>query len=141
MLSQLALLSEDDHESLDDLEETVGVVQHHDAVTGTEKQHVADNYHLRMDRAARRAAGDLNLTLVTAPADYSSADLIICPLLNMSQCEATSNIDSSLRVNIYNQLSRERSYYVRLPVSPAPGYQVLSQDYISTTSLHTCPGH
>ena len=46
-LSQLSVLSEGDQEGLDFLEETVGVMQHHDAVTGTEKQHVADNYHLR----------------------------------------------------------------------------------------------
>ena len=48
-LSQLTLLSEDIHNNaLDMLEETVGVIQHHDAVTGTEKQHVADNYHFRL---------------------------------------------------------------------------------------------
>ena len=28
--------------------EAMGVVQHHDAVSGTEKQHVADDYALRL---------------------------------------------------------------------------------------------
>ena len=46
-LSQLSVLTAGGSEELDFLEETVGVVQHHDAVTGTEKQHVANNYHLR----------------------------------------------------------------------------------------------
>ena len=30
------------------LAETVAVVQHHDAVTGTERQHVADSYHQQL---------------------------------------------------------------------------------------------
>ena len=30
------------------LGETVAVVQHHDAVTGTERQHVADSYHQQL---------------------------------------------------------------------------------------------
>ena len=29
---------------LDSLREAMGVMQHHDAITGTEKQHVADDY-------------------------------------------------------------------------------------------------
>ena len=43
-LSQLMLLSEASLDNLDILEETVGVVQHHDAVTGTEKQHVVIHF-------------------------------------------------------------------------------------------------
>ncbi len=32
----------------DALEEAVSLLQHHDAVTGTEKQHVANDYHNRL---------------------------------------------------------------------------------------------
>ena len=45
--SQLMLLSDASQENLNILEETVGVVQHHDAVTGTEKQHVVSQEQLR----------------------------------------------------------------------------------------------
>jgi len=43
-LSVLADLREEKWEDLSSLREAMGVMQHHDAITGTEKQHVADDY-------------------------------------------------------------------------------------------------
>ena len=42
------------------LAETVAVVQHHDAVTGTERQHVADSYHQQL-HAGLQVPGTLAL--------------------------------------------------------------------------------
>jgi lysosomal alpha-mannosidase len=43
-LSVLADLREEKWEDLSSLREAMGVMQHHDAITGTEKQAVADDY-------------------------------------------------------------------------------------------------
>ena len=37
--------------AIEKLEQAVGITQHHDAITGTEQQHVANDYHQRLDRA------------------------------------------------------------------------------------------
>ena len=36
--------------STDALEAAVALLQHHDSITGTEKQHVANDYHRRLAR-------------------------------------------------------------------------------------------
>lgn len=33
--------------------DAMGVVQHHDAVSGTSKQHVADDYYMRTEKAMK----------------------------------------------------------------------------------------
>lgn len=38
-------------EALDSLAQALGVAQHHDAVSGTARQHVTDDYSYRMSRA------------------------------------------------------------------------------------------
>ena len=43
--------------STDALEEAVSLCQHHDSVTGTEKQHVANDYHRRLHRGEHGAVG------------------------------------------------------------------------------------
>lgn len=41
---QLNALVRNEPDSLELLREAMGVMQHHDAITGTEKQHVAEDY-------------------------------------------------------------------------------------------------
>ena len=110
------------------LRRAVSVVQHHDAITGTEKQHVAFDYSKRiacgLDDATTllqrivaqqyqgsRAAG---LEQVQAsPPGFS--EFHRCPLLNVSICQATQS-ESTVIVHLYNTLGYQREEVVRLPV-------------------------
>ena len=97
-------------DTLDALGYAVAVAQHHDAITGTEKQYVAEDYHYRLDKGVQEflhCASDEKLGEI---GQYN------CPLLNISQCDATEN-QNTFRVSVYNPLSRIRSSVIRLPIS------------------------
>ncbi|KAK4410705.1 putative alpha-mannosidase [Sesamum angolense] len=80
----------------DSLADALAIAQHHDAVTGTEKQHVANDYAKRLSIGYKE-----------------------CPLLNISYCPA-SEVDLSLGkklvVLVYNSLGWKRTGVVRIPV-------------------------
>ena len=44
-----------DKDELDSLREAMGVMQHHDAITGTEQQHVADDYARLLSHSLHRS--------------------------------------------------------------------------------------
>jgi len=83
------------------LEDAVGVAQHHDAVSGTAKQHVADDYSLRLADGVNRAALHVTqklkrIMLKAAPSPANTqadaqqqqqlTNLGYCPLLNETLC-------------------------------------------------------
>jgi len=56
-LVAMTQLGQVDESPLDSLREAMGVMQHHDAITGTEKQHVADDYARILAEALEDASG------------------------------------------------------------------------------------
>jgi alpha-mannosidase len=89
-----------DDSPLFDLEDAVGVVQHHDGVSGTAKQHVADDYSLRlatgMNRAALHVTQKLRRVMLAAVSEQHQtkdtqqlANLSYCPLLNETVCSVS----------------------------------------------------
>ncbi|CAH1119882.1 unnamed protein product [Phaedon cochleariae] len=114
-----------DRVDLNALREAMGVMQHHDAITGTEKEHVAHDY-------ARILANGIDecswitataLSKIVAPKEDIDVEeepapaipFISCPLLNVSQCEFTESNENFV-VTAYNPLSRFVSNFIRFPV-------------------------
>ena len=52
-------VQEDDQHLIDSLRRSLGEAQHHDAVAGTEKQHVANDYALRLHHSSIQCQQDV----------------------------------------------------------------------------------
>lgn len=75
---------------LDALEEAVSLTQHHDAVTGTEKQHVANDYHRRLHRGACAVQNHAHVThtILHAPHACKCCSYVPLGLSRRTLCSA-----------------------------------------------------
>ncbi|XP_070684120.1 lysosomal alpha-mannosidase [Pempheris klunzingeri] len=96
------------------MKKAMAVAQHHDAVSGTEKQHVADDYARRLADGWRHCQVLVSNSL--AALTGSSAERIYCDNLNISVCPLTES-SKKFSVNVYNPLARPVTWPVRLPVN------------------------
>ncbi|XP_053673280.1 lysosomal alpha-mannosidase-like [Anopheles nili] len=117
-LSAIAPTKEAFYEShLTVLRNVMGVMQHHDAITGTEKQHVADDY-ARMLYDAFEACSAVTrsaLNQLAGERDSLKLEWAYCKQANVSSCPMTENSANNV-VLLYNPLGHSSSDYVRLPV-------------------------
>ncbi|XVF16104.1 hypothetical protein REPUB_Repub10bG0002500 [Reevesia pubescens] len=113
----------------DALADALAIAQHHDAVSGTQRQHVAADYALRLSigymEAEKLVASSLAFLAesksITGQGN-SVTSFQQCPLLNISFCppsEAALSDGKSLVVLIYNSLGWKREETIRIPVSTA----------------------
>ena len=109
-----------DDDRLEMAKRAVAVNQHHDAVTGTAKQHVTDDYGLRLHNGME-ACGQLIMETISNVSRCQMTSM--CPLLNISQCDFTEK-NSKYSVTLYNPLSTGVKTPVRLPVPACDSYQV-----------------
>ncbi|KAI3727103.1 hypothetical protein L1987_66912 [Smallanthus sonchifolius] len=108
----------------DYLGDALGIAQHHDAVSGTSQQHVANDYAKRLSIGHKEAEVVVaeSIACMVSPkpgCSSSAAKFHECPLLNISYCPSTEADLSSgkkLVVAIYNSLGWKRSDVIRLPV-------------------------
>lgn len=111
---------------LEFMKESMGIMQHHDAITGTEKQHVANDYARRLSVAFRACGynikGALN-SLSRKNQQTEELEFKSCALLNISSC-SISETEGNFIVTLYNPLSFRTDYNVRFPVI-GDNYQVL----------------
>lgn len=116
---------------LETLEDALAIAQHHDAITGTSKQHVANDYSKRLAQgwdSAEAAVSQALASLLNTSADGSV--FAHCPLLNASLCERTEGVaeGGSVSVLLWNNLGWRRVEPVRLPVGAARDVAVLASD-------------
>lgn len=134
------------YQNLDNLREVMGVMQHHDAVTGTEKQHVANDYarllQIGIDKCSENIKGSLNQLSTDSEHDDVLRDNVFdanfvfdytsCANLNISSCSISENSDKFM-VTLYNPLAHSTFQYVRLPVIDGD-YEVLDYRNVPISS-------
>ena len=115
---------------IDQLEEALGILQHHDAVTGTCKQVVADDYCHMLSQGIRSGQEAIveayDRLWIREGFIPLASSLVFCDRLNESRCDVTQSIstDSDVVVIVYNPIAHPVKHYVRLPVTFVNGFRV-----------------
>ena len=153
------------HAALYQLEDAMGVLQHHDGVSGTSKQHVAYDYakmlQIGIDGVVPLLVQVLKQQFLGTTSRNNTHegrpsylnDLTYCQLLNETKCSISTNattIDDTaggnddddgvdLYVIVYNSLASVRSTMIDLPVGI--GGKFLVQSVLSDTTSTTTSDH
>ncbi|XP_015929798.1 lysosomal alpha-mannosidase isoform X1 [Parasteatoda tepidariorum] len=115
---QLAARTDIEEVTLHFMREAMGIMQHHDAITGTAKQHVTNDYEETLASAIESCHDVINEAYEKVMPQNESEPALkqqFCNLLNISQCEITEN-SSAVAITIYNPLAWNVSKYVHIPV-------------------------
>ncbi|ESO12620.1 hypothetical protein HELRODRAFT_187930, partial [Helobdella robusta] len=120
-LSALAQL-DDEHSSqfkMNFLKQSMGVLQHHDAVTGTSKQYVAYNYAKMLSTGIKECQDVMKVSiskLMNKSVMDPIEDFQFCNLMNVSSCKFTET-NQNFAVVVYNPFSQMVGQYIKLPVT------------------------
>lgn len=130
-VQQLAVLSGLENEQaveyrIDTLRRAMGVAQHHDAVSGTEKQHVAYDYAKRLSVGANDALEVISMSLnrLMQHSGLDDTPFSTCDLLNISRCAGFSEERKPFNLVVYNSLAWRDYRYLRLPINCGVGWKV-----------------
>ena len=114
-----------------DLAQRWSVLSHHDAITGTERQHVADDYakqlYVGTDSAHKVYSNIASLMLTSKSSKSDSAlNFGFCEKMNVSECPITQGLSKSnpVPVILYNPLGWTRYANIRVPI-PVSTVQVI----------------
>ncbi|WOG99352.1 hypothetical protein DCAR_0518700 [Daucus carota subsp. sativus] len=110
----------------DSLADALAIAQHHDAVSGTSQQHVANDYAKRLSIGYKEAEDVVATALACMVESASKSECESpttkfqqCPLLNISYCPPTEVDLSSgkkLVIVVYNSLGWKKTDVVKIPV-------------------------
>jgi len=119
-----------------DLEDALGVSQHHDAISGTAKQHVADDYakrlHAGIDKAASYVSKKIKKMLFNeSDLEIYFNDIMFCQLLNETKCEvserASKDDDYVIFIVVYNPLATIHQTVIGIPIEmPRVGKELMA---------------
>lgn len=109
------LTSAQQTEDLDSLRQVMGIMQHHDAITGTEKQAVARDYD-RLLTDAMIDAQDNSRDALRLLTNLTTGEFDSCLELNISVCAFTRESANNVVVTLFNPLAHPSSQFVRVPV-------------------------
>ncbi|XP_041364636.1 lysosomal alpha-mannosidase-like [Gigantopelta aegis] len=98
------------------LKEGMAVLQHHDAITGTEKEAVVRDYNKLLSVGRHSCQSVVSDAYKTLSGDVHQPKQEFCPLLNISSCPPTEKY-SKFIATMYNPLSRSVTSWIRLPVT------------------------
>ena len=107
------------------LEDAVAIIQHHDGVSGTSKQHVAYDYARRVQAGINGVesltANALRKLFLGRNASRYLADLSYCQLLNETTCEVSQvSVAYYLLVSSGNKLDHDKDYLTNRYCSKRP---------------------
>eukprot|EP00929_Paragymnodinium_shiwhaense_P067516 TRINITY_DN33975_c0_g1_i1.p1 TRINITY_DN33975_c0_g1~~TRINITY_DN33975_c0_g1_i1.p1 ORF type:complete len:1024 (-),score=239.94 TRINITY_DN33975_c0_g1_i1:389-3010(-) len=124
-------------EGLEKLSEEVAVLQHHDAVAGTAKQHVTFDYASRLAESRTDAMPAVNEGLEKLLKQPEGVSFQVCDLRNVSLCAPTQALqkeNDEVSFVLWNGLAQVRKELVELPiahenvhVASADGTEMLAQ--------------
>lgn len=98
-------------------------MQHHDAITGTEKQHVADDYHREIHASMIDCENITRSSLNQVFGPTMKFKFNSCLNLNISRCDVSENSETFM-VTVYNPLAHKTSQHVRFPTA-GDDYEVI----------------
>jgi len=111
---------------VDMLRKAMGVLQHHDGVSGTEQQHVAFDYAKMVAEgiaACEEVVSDSLGLLVPMTAQDMLPTVTFCPLTNVSNCAFTEK-NNQFAAIVYNPFGKSVMRWMRFPVSGKGMYSV-----------------
>ena len=102
------------------LKRAMGIAQHHDAVTGTEKQHVANDYALQLNKGILQCQQviDHAFSKLAHKTDRNDAKLRFCPKLNVSECDIVEK-EGKVAIILYNPRPQDVTERISVPWSDA----------------------
>ncbi|XP_066472931.1 lysosomal alpha-mannosidase [Tiliqua scincoides] len=126
------------------LRQAMGIAQHHDAVSGTAKQHVTNDYAKQLSTGW--GACQIVISNSLASLSGTKENFVYCTYLNISVCSLTESASKFMLI-VYNPLARPVNWNIRLPVNGslysvvAPNGQAVLNKVIPVSSFTRAVRH